>query len=542
MIHRTKIPGWAKDARRTLATFIVSNARFSSANYHMPDLTQAVENIPKAMGDVKDQAIKLTKYITEPTEELPGLRNFLFFNFIGGSIASSVVNLSQVPMVAYPYLSQFGAGKAAKAITRWMRPGAKPMDAGHEAAIKRAEEEGHISPQEIHNLMATARGGALGGGKVLSNRHVQTALYIWGSLFSVAEQYNRRVTFNSAYQIARENGEKNPYDFAVKAVDETQFVYNRGNRPNWARGIGAPLFTFKQFTVSYLEMLNRLPARQKAIAISLLIVAAGIQGLPFEDDLEDLIDTLAQWGGYNWSTRKEMEEFARKTIGKEMTLLLMRGAPSALGVPLDIQSRLGFGNLIPGTAMLKPSETNRGRDVAELFGPTAGVVQGVGRALEATAKGEPGRAAFSVAPKAVRDLWKGVESSFTGEYRDASGKLIAKIKPSDAAIKALGFNPTTVSDVQRKQRMVDDLITLYKATESGIADKLARGLVFRDTGLAADARRELADWNRKNPEYPIRITPAQIQQRARQLTRDSSERLIKQVPKEIRGGIRNALS
>ena len=79
----------------------------------------------------------------------------------------------------------------------------------------------------------------------------------------------------------------------MKAVQETQFVYNRGNRANWARGIGAVAFTFKQFSISYVELLARMPWRQRALMIALLVAAAGLEGLPFAEDLEDLIDTIA---------------------------------------------------------------------------------------------------------------------------------------------------------------------------------------------------------------------------------------------------------
>lgn len=39
--------------------------------------------------------------------------------------------------------------------------------------------------------------------------------------------------------------------FAARAVEETQFTYNKGNKPQRARGsIGSVLFTFKQFIIT----------------------------------------------------------------------------------------------------------------------------------------------------------------------------------------------------------------------------------------------------------------------------------------------------
>jgi hypothetical protein len=42
-------------------------------------------------------------------------------------------------------------------------------------------------------------------------------------------------------------------------VLETQFVYSKANKPQWARGaVGGTLFTFKTYSVSYLELMQRM--------------------------------------------------------------------------------------------------------------------------------------------------------------------------------------------------------------------------------------------------------------------------------------------
>jgi len=192
MIHRKGIAGFSQDMRRVLASFILSNARYAARQYHMGDMAAAVRAIPKELGDLQKQAQRLYDYVNHPVEEFQKLRGFLFFNFLGGSVASALTNLTQVPLVAAPYFAQFGAG-AVKSLLKWTNPLRKPVGA-MEQALKRAQDEGVVSPQEIYNLTATARGG-LGLGK---SRTVQTGLYLWGSLFSAAKQYNRATTFKPA--------------------------------------------------------------------------------------------------------------------------------------------------------------------------------------------------------------------------------------------------------------------------------------------------------------------------------------------------------
>lgn len=531
-LNRKGVPGFSTDVNRTLATFVLSNARLASSHYHMGDMRKAVDAIPKQMGDVKDMATRLVLYLTNPQEEWAGLRGFMFFHFLGGSIASALTNLTQVPMVTMPWLSQYGAGAAARAL-KWARPGAAPSNDAHKEALKRAEDEGIVSPQEVYNLMATARGGSLGAGKVLSSRPVQTALYVWGSLFSAAEQFNRRVTFNSAFELAQKRRERDPYAFAVRAVEQTQFVYNRGNRPVWGRGIGAPLFTFKQFSISYLELLKRMPTKQKLLMVALLVLAAGLEGLPFEEDLEDIIDTIAQWNGYAWSTRAELETWAEKHLGRSIGPLMTRGV-SGIGIPIDVQARLGLGNLIPGTALGKPSSLDPGKEALEVLGAPGGVLKSLGYAGQSAARGDWYGAIWSAAPRAVQNVMKGVQMWQEGEYLDPQQRLVTETTRGDAVAKAIGFQPTTVSDVQRGQRQVDAIVQLHKVTEDGIADTWARGIVFKKPEMVAEARERLKKWNADNPGHRIVIAPRQITLRVKTLRLTQRERYLKTVPKELR--------
>ena len=87
MIERKDVAGFSEDVPRVLASFITSSARAASKNYNMGAMTQAVEDVPKEHGDVKDEAVNLAKYLQNPQDEAPLLRGLLFTHFIGGSIA-----------------------------------------------------------------------------------------------------------------------------------------------------------------------------------------------------------------------------------------------------------------------------------------------------------------------------------------------------------------------------------------------------------------------------------------------------------------------
>jgi hypothetical protein len=540
LIHRKKIPGFSEDLRRVLSSFLISNARQSAKNLHDGDMQEALKRIEKTKdgrhtgrGDVHQQAQKMVDYLQNPQEEFSGLRNFMFLHYIGGSIASAFTNITQIPLVTTPYLSQFDA-LAATTVAKWAT-GRSPTDAKHLAALKRAKEEGVVSPQEIYNLMATARGGTLGTGKLMQSRSVQNFITLWSTPFTLAEQYNRVTTFNAAFEIAIKKGEPDPYAFAKEAVEETQFVYAKHNRPNWARGIGAPLFTFKQFLVNYLEFLGRLPGKQKAVAFALLILATGLRGLPFEDDAEDLLDALMQWSGRSWNTQKEMEQFARDVLGPTLGDILLYGASEIPGVPISMQARLSLGNLIPGTGALVPSNTDKSRDAAEIFGAAGGLVKSAVSGAEALAKGDGGMAAYQVMPKAIQAALKGIEGFTDGAYTDSRHQLTANIDEIESFGKLFGFQPATVARQQRRNTIYYEESRFHQQKESGFVDRMARAIKDGDDDLLDEIMEELQEWNDNNPDQVIQIKNSQIKRRLRNMNTSAEERLMKRLPREIRG-------
>lgn len=105
--------------------------------------------------------MQLSEYVKNPQEEAQAIRGLqLFAQYLGGSIASAVVNMSQPPS-RLPWLSQFGGAKQAAAelgrAAKNLANKAHRYEADLAAALKQAEEEGTVSPQEVHQLMAQAR-------------------------------------------------------------------------------------------------------------------------------------------------------------------------------------------------------------------------------------------------------------------------------------------------------------------------------------------------------------------------------------------------
>ena len=558
LIQRKGIDGFSEDAGRVLAGFVYSNARQVSTNLHAGEIGRSVASVTD--GDVKDAAIRLMEYVQNPREEAQAIRGLMFTQFIGGSIASAMVNMTQPWTMTLPYLSQFGGAAAAakrmkdalKMVTRGIK-----NDDELKQALERGEAEGVVSPQEVHQLMAQAQGrGSLqsgdgtkvGDARAKANNFVTKLGLGWGRLFSAAEQFNRRITFIAAYNTARDQGMADPFAFATQAIAETQGVYNKGNKPAWARGaVGGTLFTFKQYSIAYVEFLRRMWGNgadgKKAVALALgvLFVMSGMQGLPGMDDLDDVVDGFAQRVlGRSFDSKAAKKQFFASILGQSGAEFVMSGISGLPGAPIDVAGRMGLGNLIPGTGLLT-KKRDYGRDYLEVVGPAGTLFTNAGTALGAVASGEFRKAGEALAPVAAQNWIKSADMATMGFYRDMKGRKVVDTDGADAFFKALGFQPRAVAQVQDATATQANLVTQNKLRETEIADKWARGRIERKPELIEDAKQELADWNRKNPDSPIRIEQSQINKRVQEAMKTKAQRVAATAPKEIRQTVRREL-
>jgi hypothetical protein len=272
------------------------------------------------------------------------------------------------------------------------------------------------------------------------------------------------------------------------------------------------------------------------------MLAAGAEGLPFEEDIADLVDTLGQWLGFSTNTGKWTGKLIRDTLGSEFERPLLKGLGGIL--PLDLHSRLGMQNLIPGTSFFKPSEIDKTRDVAEAVGPLGGVLQNLAGSLQMLARGRWDSAAVNAAPKTIRDAYNGVQMALTGESQDTKGRLAMKdVTPAEGFGKMIGFNPQRAAAEGETKREIMLDRNLRTVRMDDIASDWADGILKRDSEKMHDARDRLRQWNLDNPEMRI-DGPAMLRavgERVRAGKMTSEQRFLKSVPKPMRQGAKEAL-
>jgi N12 class adenine-specific DNA methylase/ribosomal protein S18 acetylase RimI-like enzyme len=566
LIQRKGIAGFSEDAARVLAGFIYSNARLTAGNAHLGEVDEAITEIPKQQGELTDAAMQLRESIRNPEggNKLGGL---MFAQFLGGSVASAMVNLTQPVTMTLPYLSQFGGiAKAGSRLAAAIRDAGKETtgEAHLDEALRWAADEGIVAPQEVHYLQAQAAGkGALrsgdgtraGNARAALNNALSKVQLGWGKLFAMAELTNRRVTFIAAYRTAIDENIPNPAKFAEEAVSQTQGTYNSGNKPRWARGaIGGVLMTFKQYSIGYLELLSRMafagaPGSKERAAgrraalymLAVLFLMSGADGLPFEADLEDAIDGLMQRLGYNYSTKRAKQAFLTDVLGQGGADFALKGLSSMPGMPVDVAGRFGMGNLIPGTGLLTKKQSYT-QDLGELAGPAGDIAK---RAFSATGKalgGDIAGAAMDLSPASVRNAVKGADMIATGQYSDGRGYKVNDVTPMEGVLKIVGFQPNSTANIQDAKGQALDAIAQNRMRSSEIQEHWAQGIAAQDPAMIAQAREWRDDWNSKNPDTPIRVNMPAIAKRVRSMRQDALNRTQKTAPAALKATVRNELS
>jgi len=253
---------------------------------------------------------------------------------------------------------------------------------------------GTLQAAQTNALLGSARG-------VQSNRGAQ-AVQVWMGMFSYTEQLNRRATALASYRMEKDRmlaGGTHPDAFSVSnpdsaeqaiiyekariAVNTSQGEYAMFNRPEMARGNWFQyIFMYKQFVIISVQLMKNLSAKERLVFLGMMILMGGIKGVPFMEDLFDVIDTLKQYFGIqSKDIEVAMAEFFEDINPFPFPLapLLMHGLVDQI-FGGTWSTRSGLGNIFPGTEFLLDG-VDKGRAALDVAGaPAAALVGTLGTA------------------------------------------------------------------------------------------------------------------------------------------------------------------
>ena len=399
-------------------------------------------------------------------------------------------------------------------------------------ALHRATSDGVLQAAQYNALVGSARGG-------MTNT-TSGFLKKWMTLFSYTEQLNRRATFLAAYRLQKEKlraGNDAKYNvegiteerkaeldieiqglaaqFAEVAVNTSQGEYSMFNRPKISRGpLLNSIMMYKQFVFISVELMKNLGRNERIYFLALLFLLSGMKGLPFAEDITDLIDTLTQMFGIKMGTvEKELNMFIEE-VAPGMSPLVMRGVIDKFSGG-TISTRLGFGDLIPLTGIAKAG-SDPWRETQNFLGPvwaagdqTASALtlitnwsaEVVGIKDDTTNFKDVLRSQPFGGIRAIADAYSYYDD---GVITNKQGKVLDKnVAFHEIFLRALNFYPASASyqnDIIRMTKQTGDYVKSIKAKFS---EAYVKARISGDRGEMRRVERAVKNYNRtsRNTEF-----------------------------------------
>ena len=394
-------------------------------------------------------------------------------------------------------------------------------------------KEGMLAPQFLNTLRMEAM-GAFG-------RNLQAFIDFGLKPFQFTEEKMRQAGALAAYRVFRKHGATHEAAIAMvrQITKDAFFDYTRINRYWWTNpsSTGTALLniptTLGGFKFNYMSwMLTAIKEEGAGIYLDKVLTSfaafaalGGLFAVPFLDDTLRLIENTSASLGKPLFIRRKMINMTRNWLGEGPAKVLLFGPPFYLG-------GVDFG---PSLKLELPIPTSfRADDLFDyFFGVHANELKRFAKAYEkwqyhdrlgALAMVIPLMEA-SMAIQALDLMTEGLRSPTGKPVRDLEGRIF-KLKPQEAALRALGFRPARLAEMQDLLYTGKKLAAVYKEKRDKIYSQLRRARTPEDMRAAMDA---IMRYNQEAAKYrgaiPM-ITPRSI----RQAMKERPDKTMRAVP------------
>lgn len=613
-VKKQDVKGYSRDALRAYAEYFWHGANHIARVEYGPKLEQSIQDgekdieaINKTDGgdstvrrEIADHLKVHYKSIMNPKEDWASLRSVGFLFWLGFNVKSAVLNLSQIPLVSHSYLaSNFGGlkgggdVKSMASLTRAMaelrtlyRSPDKATSAAQETDLRliaKGIEDGFLDESFAAELAGLAEGNNFAKSKAKSTvRKLNTQfLHAAGYLFQATEKINRRVTFMAAVRLARSNPNV-PYLETVRqrfsleykdmlangwtpteataflagkdVVESTQFNYAAWARPRLTDGKQGVIFTFFMFTQNMLWFIQNSPGSSRYLLTLLLF--AGIQGMPWEEDLEAIANTIGQrMFGKEFNTEKFLREQIVEMVGEDVPPdLFLHGISrygfglhklgDMTGVPLpsvDMSANLGMGSPLPivSPGIQATAKLMQGSDFNDAFSTftteSMGATLGIGiNMIKAMSDGQmeltdPKRWEQAM-PAALAAISKALRYNNEGRERSRTGATVMEFDPdnihhrSEIYAQAMGFNLTRKSQAWDRIMMQAEAQTFWSVRRQHLYDQYDWAKEKGDADDVSDVMKAVNRFNQQTPYPDLRLTRKKLEQSYKRREKGRSKR------------------
>ena len=412
-------------------------------------------------------------------------------------------------------------------------------------------QSGRMAPALSDALLSTSRGRPPGS---------KTASFVrgWMTTFNYTEALNRRTTVLATYRaefarLKAEGMSDIEADAAARkaadvALTTTQGEYSMFNRPETFRGpILQYVFMYKMFTILTVQMLRKLPMSGKLHFLAFMFILAGLKGLPFADDLMDLIDTICQLFGIPMMS-------VERTAYQIVDSMVPGAAPYFMRGSIDqilggtFSTKVGMGDLVPLTGSLRYG-AEPWREFSDFAGPVFGVAgdalawlglatrygaETVGLAPDTTDWKRLLRENPVSFVRAIGDVAAYTEA---GAVLNTKGQVIDKdFGIGTAVMRLLNFYPAEATRQHDAIRTLKYGVEYAKAVKSKFISAYREAAVARDREAMRAILQEVKDWNEsaKGTGLEIKNFRDAAERSAKEAQRPAGERYLRTIPKDMR--------
>lgn len=575
-------PGYSTDFQRAYANFFFHGSNHITRVKWVDTLRDQIRELKSGSVEMND-AVKrdrIANYMTEhlsmlvdPKPDFAALRGLMFHWYLGFNPASATLNLSQTPLMTYPHLaSKFGGvgigdARAFGALTRastelnnFYKKGTlveagKPIGGvnapAKARALAEAVKEGVISETQAHTLAAVSEGRNMlqaFGSKAEERWHNFSNASSW--MFEMTEQYNRRVAFRAAWDLAMKDSNNkyvaetvrdNPLQYqrlrdqywthqeaaaftaAKHSTEATQFVYAPYSRPKFMWGRKGALFIFKSFVQNTLFNLYNNPA---GAARTLLILGGvgGLMGLPGMEDINGILKGLA-WRifGKDFDLEDEARKFAVDVLHGAISpdMLLHGTSVKGFGIPhvmhmmgvsnyptFDRHGSIGMGNILPFEPgkLFGPSKNVKGNELAQLQ-RASGAGFSLGFALYNYLTGDlkDRKNIEKIIPRVLGNISHAQRYYSEGMEKNKAGNSVVRFDVNDtehmAEIlgRAMGYQPRRLIAAYEKIQAQQEAATYWDLRKGILLRQFGEAVKTKDDASKATVLQGIRNYNAELP-------------------------------------------
>jgi len=331
--------------------------------------------------------------------------------------------------------------------------------------IKKLVAEGVIAPLRTHEIVESSKIGRA-----------------FSFFASLSEKSNRLMSAFAALKIGRLKGLKGQelQDYTMNFVNRTQWLYNKANRAELARGILAPVMMFKSFVLNDLNFMKQLYPNKKAfgVAVAARLSLGGVGGIYGAQALMSVFALVMSsiLGNDEW-------ELDKKEFKDKFPRWFTEGLPSLMGVS--------------GSSMFGSSE---------LFGtalsPYAKALYTVGAEYKTLGEVRP-ETWRKILPSQAKHIWRlNLKERFQDEDIKHLPKEIRKRvmflwkdtpkeqQTWESFLDIVGFATETPAQFYETINAIKGTANVFQKRKTEYARKIAKALFEKDYERASKLRRE----------------------------------------------------